>query len=266
MSKKDLAKQGTQAMTSQRESFIEKGDVTGTEGITADELRLPRLSFAQGLSPQMMPNDPVYIQGLTLFQMFNDITQEIYGMGPMEFVPVRRDVKYIQFRPREEGGGVLDLNVAPNDPRTRWTVEDGERKPPKATRFVEFVVLLMKEDAAPQPIVLSIKPTNKLSRKAEEFLTGRIKLTGKPIYAGLYTVSSYADKNDKGTFAVPVIKTVCLLDDPNVDDDTWEKHKLIYTFAQDFERSIRGKDYSVQREHPDVDATVDAETVERPEM
>lgn len=266
MAKKEIAKQETKAMTTQRESFIEKGDVTGTENITADELRLPRLSFAQGLSPQMMPNDPVHIPGLTLFQMFNDVTQEIYGMGPLEFVPVRRDVKYIEFRPREEGGGVIDLNVPPNDPRTRWTVVDGERKPPRATRFVEFVVLLMREDEAPQPIVLSIKSTNKLSRKAEEFLTGRIKLTGKPIYAGMYSVQSYADKNDKGTFAVPVIKTICLLDNPSVDDDTWEKNKLIFTFAKDFEQSIRGKDYTVQREHPEVDADVDAEPVERPQM
>jgi len=250
----ELTTRNETALTSAREDFIEKGDLSGTEDITADDLRLPRLAFAQGLSEQMQEGNSNYIAELRMAEMFNDLTSEIYGKGPMTFVPVKREVRYIEFAPREDGGGLLDPDVPPGDPRTKWSVVDGRRVPPAATKFVEFVVLLLKGEDPPEPIVLSIKDTNKFNRRAAERLTGFIKLRQKPIYAGLYTIQSKNEKNDKGTFAVPVIGNAGNLDDKNVPDEMWERHKRLYAYAQQFAASLQGKTIHVNRDTTEDDS------------
>lgn len=185
-----------------------EGTGIGTEDIGIDDVRLPRLAIAQGLSPQIAGDMP--IEGLKLYDLFNDLTNQVYGRGPMYFVPVRRDVRYIEFRPREEGGGVLDLNVPANDPRTQWTVEgegaDKQRVAPRATKFVEFVVLLLRPNVQPEIIVLSIKDTNKWNRAAHTSLSSFIKLRNDDIFGGVYKITSKPEKNDQGTFGVYIIQ------------------------------------------------------------
>lgn len=242
----DLTTLGSISGTMDRPKSLDPNDRSGTEDIGVDDLRFPRLAIAQGLSNQLIPDDSSYIKGLALFDLFNDLSGEIYGRGPLTFVPVQRDVRRIEFTPREEGGGILDLDVPANDPRTKWTVEDGQRVPPRATRFVEFVVLLLRDGKVPEPIVLSIKDTNKFNRRASEQLTAFIKFRGTAIYTGLYTVSSKSEKNDSGTFGVYVMKNAGFIptDIP--------AGAALFKFAKDFAESLKGKKVIVQRE-PGVD-------------
>jgi hypothetical protein len=216
---------------------------------------LPRLGIAQGLSHQVTPGDGQYIEGLTLFDMFNDLTNEIYGKGPITFVPLRRDVKRMQFKPRAEGGGLLDPDVPPGDPRLGWRRGEGpngEDLPPQATTFVEFVILLLRPGKAPEPIVLSIAGTNKHNRRASDQLTTFIKLRNAAIYAGLYTVDTKVPaKNDKGTFGVPTIKNAGF-----IPKDT-PAGAALFEFAKQFHESLEGKNIIVDRE-ADVDDSMAA--------
>lgn len=250
----ELMPQGSQALsTDMRPSFI-KADTTGTEDITSEDLRLPRLAIAQGLSTQMIPGDSTFIPGLQLFQMFNDMTGEIYGNGPIRFIPVKRDVRLIEFDP-ENRGVPLDLEVPPGDPRTKWTRNgEGKKVPPRATRFSEFVILMMRDGQPPDPIVLSIKETNKYNRKAAERLTGFIKMRNPPapIFAGFYTVLSKPEKNDSGTFGTYVIANAGYVQDERV-----------YRYAEKFRESLEGKTIVVQREAGDDADTFDVEELER---
>lgn len=253
----DLTKFGDIQGVAERPRTLERTHA-GTEDIGADDIRLPRLAIAQGLSPQITPGDQQFIDGLTLFDMFNDLTGEIYGKGPITFVPVRRDIRRIEFRPRSEGGGVLDMNVPFNDPRLEWTVEGDERKPPRATTFVEFVILLLRSGRAPEPIVLSIKGTNKHNRRASDQLTTFIKLRDSAIYSGLYTVDTKVPaKNDQGTFGVPRIKNAGF-----IPVDT-EAGKALYGFAKNFHDSLEGKEIIIEREEIDENETFNPEEMER---
>ena len=228
-------------------------DLAGTEEIGPDDVRLPRLAIAQGLSHEITPGDQQFIDGLQLFQMFNDLTQEIYGKGPIQFVPLRRDVRRIEFRPRTEGGGVLDLDVPINDPRMKWTVVDGMRQPPRATTFVEFIIMLIIPGKAPEPIVLSIKGTNKHNRRASDQLTTFIKLRGTAIYSGLYKIDTLVPaKNDKGTFGVPTIKNAGFIP---VDTPLGA---ALYNHAKKFHDSLKGKTVVINREPGDDDFDTDA--------
>lgn len=240
----DLTKLGEITGTLERPKALDPNDRRGTENITSDELRLPRLGIAQGLSHEMTPGDSLYIQGLTHFDMFNTLNQEIYGKGPITFVPLRRDTRRIEFKPREEGGGVVDMDVPPNDPRLDWTTDDeGNRIPPQATLFTEFISVLLRPGKPPEPIVISIKHTNKENRRAAENLTTFIKLRNAPIFAGLYTIdTSIPAKNDKGTYGVPTIKNKGFipLDTP--------AGKALYDYVEKLAMSLEGKEVIVDRE------------------
>lgn len=248
----DLTTLGDIQGTLTRPRELDPNDLAGTEDISAEDVRLPRLAIAQGLSPQMTPGDAQFIEGLAMFDMFNDLTGEVYGKGPLQFVPIRRDVRRIEFIPRAEGGGVIDLNVPANDPRLLWTKSSPEAtkndKPPAATTFIEFVVLLIRPGKAPEPIVLSIRNTNKWNRKASDSLTTFIKMRNAAIYSGLYVVDTKVPgKNDQGTFGVPTIKNNGYL------NLAVPGEKLLFEYAKGFHESLVGKTIVIDREPDGVE-------------
>lgn len=247
---------------SKRVSFVPEGDLTGTEDINENDIRFPRLVIAQGLSPQITPDSSEYIKGLSLFELFNDLTGENYHRGPLKFVPVKRIVRCIEFDP-ENRGVPLDLNVPLNDPRRDWTENEqtGEREPPKATQFTEFVLLLLQEGRKPEPVVLSVKHTNKWNSNAAKRLSTIVKLR-PPIYSTYFTVESKSEKNDSGTFGVYAVKQVMALDDAEQSDVDWEKSANIFNMAKQFHESLKGKTIVVEREDAKEDDSFDPDDLE----
>jgi len=189
--------------------YIKAGDARGSENITADELKIPRVLLAQALSPQLIEGDGTYIEGLKLGDAFNSATREIYGKGPFEIIVVRAEpARFIEFFPRNstEGKGVKDFNVGADDPRTKWA----DDKPPRATKFMEFVVLLGE---TLEPAILTFKCTNKRTREAARDLATFIKLPLKvegrsvtvPAFARRFSVSTAIVRDGEKTYTVPVI-------------------------------------------------------------
>lgn len=244
----DLAIIGEQVGTIARPSELTPGDISGTEDINANEVKLPRLAIAQGLSHQMIPGDGQHIDGLTLFDLFNDLSEEIYGKGPLSFVPVKRSIKHMVMPPRKDGDPDFDPDVRPGDPRLDWTASiPGGRKdtPPVATTFIEFVVLLLRPSKAPEPIVLSISQNNKWNRRASDNLTTFIKLRNAPIYAGLYTVDTKVPaRNDQGTFGVPTVKNAGFI------NQSTPGGAMLYAYAKSFYESLTDKIININREVP----------------
>src|SRR5678815_1217471 len=186
----------------ERPKSIDPFDDSGKENINPDEIQLPRLTVAQGLHPQLVPGDIKHIPGLVIGTMFNDVTEEIYGNGPLTVVPVYRHLTRIEFDPNDRKV-VLDRNVPPGDERLQWrrgAGPNGEDLPPSATEFVEFVSLLLRPGKEPERLVVSIKTTNKEMRAAAKSWTTYIDARKGPIYSGIYKISSQMVKgrNKKG--------------------------------------------------------------------
>lgn len=262
----DLTQLGDIQGTTVRPASLETSGA-GKEDIGANDIRLPRLAIAQGLSPQMIPGNAQHLEELKMYDMFNDLTNEIYGKGPITFVPIRRDIRHIEFRPRAEGGGVLDMDVPRGDPRLAWTpaTETTPRKPPRATTFVEFVILLLRAGRAPEPIVMSIKQTNKHNRRASDQLTSFIGLRDTAIYSGLYVVDTKVPaSNDQGTWGVPKIQNAGF-----IPKDT-PQGAALYKYAEDFHMKLKDMTIIVERETPDDEdtsfdtAAMDGEVVAEP--
>lgn len=221
---KAIAKVGPTSLA-ERPDYIPK-DTSGTEHITKDDLIMPRISIAQGLSPQILEDDPAYIEGLKLGQMFNTITKHIYGRGPLEFCVIRADrPRGVEFIPLKEGGGVKDFDVPLDDPRMQFTDgPEGERLKPVATKFYDFLVVLLpsKEMAA-----LSFKSTG---LKVAKELNSLIKLRGTALYTGKYELSSATETNAAGTYGVYRVKNAGW-----VDNETFQWAKAAFETMKDKE-------------------------------
>lgn len=226
--------------TEVRPSFIEVGDRSGTEHITRDDMQMPRLGLAQQMSPELVDDDPKFIPELKMGMMFNSLTKMIYGVGPLDFCVVRADPpRWVEFHPREEGGGVKDPNVPANDPRTVFG-PNGE--PPVATKFYDFVVMLLPSR---ELIALSFKSTG---LKVAKQLNGLIANRNAPLYAGKYSLMTNMTKNAKGRFAVFQVK-----------NNAWVSDQETYELAKEYFANLKNKELRIEREG---DTTFDVEALE----
>jgi hypothetical protein len=193
----DLAPTTGTAMM-ERPSFV-ANTREGTEHITQADIQIPRIVLAQKMSPEVDDSDAKRIPDLKVGDMFNGLTKEIYGRGPLNFVIVRADPpRYVEFFSREEGGGVKTPNVSPDDPRAQWGT-GGEK--PTATKFYDYIVLLLPvgHDPLSRMVAMSFKSTGiKIARG----LNAMIQLRRAPVYAGVYQLTSVDTQNSLGKFSI----------------------------------------------------------------
>jgi hypothetical protein len=217
MAKKNGAKEEKQELVKQeldtsmeRPSWIPEGDRTGLEHFTREDINIPRLAIAQTNSPQLSPEKPNYIDALKVGNLFNTVDGRVFGKGPVYFSIIRSDrPRWVEFAPRESGGGVLDPNVKSGDPRTKWqTDDDGVQHKPKATMFRDYLIVLMPLTDISNPfetvIALSFKSTQ---LKIAKSLNTKIMARNAPVYTGVYELSVIFDQsNPKGDFYAYQVK------------------------------------------------------------
>lgn len=223
-------------------SFIERDNFDGKD-IDSKDIILPRLAIAQSNSKAMTPTDPEYLENLKLYDLYNTMTQEIYGKMPIKFLPIKRRVVYIEFD-ADDPNIPVDLDVPEGDPRTKWTKNpDGSKGgvPPRATRYSEFVILIVGRDKEPEPIVLSIKESNKHAKKAADRLTMLISTTPGPSYACYREVAVKPVQNESGTWGTFITRNAGMMQDTDAE-------KQLYNFAKRFKGSMENKIINVSRE------------------
>lgn len=215
------------ALTKTNYGGLDDSDFGGADGIEQNDVTIPRLAIAQALSPQINSRDPLFIDGLRQLEMFNTVTSENYGEGPLRFTPLFFRKRGIEFVPRENGGGIVDPNVPVDvDPDTGLYKDarlnfgaNGEK--PKATLFHEWICVAL--DRGFELFALSMKTS---ALKAAKVLNTRVQMdragvldtaTGQlvkyPTFARVWTVQVVEQKNPKGTFGNYVLKPVALHDE-----------------------------------------------------
>jgi len=203
--------------------YVKTGDARGHEGIEQGDLILPRLAVAQPTSPELTKGDPKHIQGLTAGDLFNTVTRESYGEGPVRVIIVRREKRRaMEFNPISEGGGIKDRDVALTDPRCAFG-PDGE--PPVATEFREYVAFLADTY---EPIALSFKGTSLNSAKMLNTLL-EMPVKGQQVayFAKVFGITAALKKNDKGSFYVFGVSQLGYADETayNLGAQTYENMK-----------------------------------------
>ena len=244
----ELAKTQSNAIA-QVPDHIQKllGDRRGQENIGAADIRPPALRLAQSQSPEIKRNDADYIEGLREGEFYNSLTRKILGEGPLRIVVVNPlGHRHVEFAPMAEGGGVIDFNVPDGDPRTEFyeVVEDGKtiRKKPKATKFYDYLILLVGDDGNGTLMTFSLKGMQ-LKRAVE--LNTLIKQVKLPSFAQVFELNSVPEKkNNFDYYGVRIAPA------------GWSTPELLAQ-AEDLYEAMQGKKIAVETRAEDAPAKDD---------
>ena len=196
------------------------------EGASFDssEMIIPFVRLAQSLSPQVNKKKPEYIEGLSVGDAYNNVTGEWWpGEKGLVVIPCFQTTKYLEFVPRESGGGFVG-ELAANSPHLQNTQRVGSKELlPNGNELVKsdhHYCLVVAEDGMFQPVVIDMKSTQlKVSRrwktqiamkKIRHPVDGRV--VTPPVYATLWRLRAVEESNDKGDFYNWVVEPEGMVD------------------------------------------------------
>ena len=191
-------------------------DIFGMAGegaaFDSSEMQIPFVRVAQSLSPQLNKKKPEYIEGLSTGDAYNTLTGQMWaGEKGLVIIPCYQTTKYLEFVPRESGGGFRgEINA--NDPILQRTSRNGSKEIlPTGNELVksdQHFCLIVGEDGITQPVVIDMKSTQlKVSRRWKTNInqlkvrhpeTGEIK--SPPVFGFMWRLKTVEETNDKGDF------------------------------------------------------------------
>lgn len=173
----------------------------GKEGIESSDMKLAYLSAAQKTSKAIDETEDAYIEGLAFGDMYNSESQEIYGKGPITFLPLlHRKRAYLP-----DANGRMGEAIDWNDPRCDWPTEEekknwtGKGKPkPEGVRVYDWVIIpKINGELQGAPMVLSLKSK---SFAAGQTLATFVNMVPGDAFTAQFNVKSVIDSNDAGKF------------------------------------------------------------------
>jgi len=185
------------------------------EGAAFDssEMQIPFVRLLQALSPQLNKKKAEYIDGASSGDAFNNVTNQYWdGEEGVTVIPCFQTTKYLEFVPRDMGGGFKG-EIAPNNPILQQTQRSGSKEIlPNGNELVksdQHFCLIVEEDGSFQPVVIDMKSTQlKVSRrwktqiamqKIKNPKTGELKTP--PVFATMWKLRSVEESNDQGSWA-----------------------------------------------------------------
>jgi hypothetical protein len=93
---------------------------SGFEDFDQSDVQIPFLALLQKGSPQVEEAAPTFVPGAKPSMAMNTVTQELYSTKDgVVFVPVHREHKYIEWVPRDDGGGLAGVH----EPESNLVIE-----------------------------------------------------------------------------------------------------------------------------------------------
>lgn len=100
----------------------------GFEGATSSDFAVPFVGILQKGSPQVEEGNPKLIPGAKAGMLINTVTGKLYdGKTGIRFIPVHRDRKFIEWIPRDDGGGFVGIFLA-DSPEVKEALKKAGRK------------------------------------------------------------------------------------------------------------------------------------------
>lgn len=116
----------------------------GFEDTVQSDLMIPRLGLAQANSSQVTDGDPARIDGAVPGHLFNSVTGQLYGEEIIVQVIRKMPLRAMEWRPIEDGGGIIDPDVPLDDPRLKWgTSGDKKKDKPQAMLYRDFLACVL---------------------------------------------------------------------------------------------------------------------------
>lgn len=203
-------------------------DMAG-EGVDYDasELQIPFVRIAQALSPQLDEDKAEYIDGIKMGSFFNTVTKQFWdGKEGVVVIPCMQETVYMEFVPREQGGGFVGM-MSPDNPDIRNTTRTGARETlPSGNELVksdQHYCLLLGDDGMCQPVIIDMKSTAlKVSRNwktkiaYQKVRNSKGEVRTPPLFATMWRLRTVKESNDSGTWYNFVIDREDFVQDRNL--------------------------------------------------
>ena len=188
--------------------LVDAQEHSGFDTMSADDLAIPYITILQALSPQVRGESKV--AGAEEGMFYNTVSG-LACKGPIYVIPCAYKRAYMEWTPRESGGGYVEEH-------TDASILEGTKKDSKgrdilpngniiATTAYHYCMLL-KEGGAMERAVLSFSSTQlKKARKWNSVMQNLTIATPDgqkvtpPMYSHIYSVNSVAESNDKGSWS-----------------------------------------------------------------
>jgi len=190
--KKAVAK--TKDSMPSRPSYMKpEGSERGNEGVSSQDMTIPRLSIIQDLSPQHKKSKPEYIEGAEVQMIFNTATQKLYGKTVF-VVPVLFRKEWVIWKDVNKGGGFKGSFATPQEANDELaSLEDAEDC--EVVDTAQHFVLIVDEDGEMEQAVISMsKSQMKVSRKWNT----SISAAGGDRFERMYRLEVVEDQNKNG--------------------------------------------------------------------
>lgn len=244
--KNEVAETKATAISTFDDTLLSGG--TGLEETTTEDFAIPFIRVLQPMSPQLQKQHGSYVQGASAGDLYNTVTGEAHdGEKGILIVPCAYNKKYIEWIPREKGGGLVNANhdisilsKCTKDPETRRSyTPDGN----EIVETAQFFVLVL-EGGSPQQAVVTFTSTQLgVARKWLTMLrmarveNSKGESVEAPMFAYTYRLSTTTQSNDKGSWNGYSVNQEGATEMP------------IAMMAKDFMSAARSGDVQVKEEH-----------------
>jgi hypothetical protein len=119
-----------------------KGDRSGLENVTANDVTIPRMTILQKLSPQLDKKKPEFIEGAEVGDFCDTGSMDVFR-GEMDVIPVHYAMQYLEWAPRSSGKGLVKnhgtddsiLKQCTQDDKRKYWLKNGNYVAPTATYY-----------------------------------------------------------------------------------------------------------------------------------
>ena len=208
--------------------WSKSGIPSGFEQVQRDDLGIPFLVILQKGSPEVDKTNPDYpakkIEGAEAGDIINSLSREIYGRQgkPMVFVPCSFEKLYVEWTPREAGGGMVKMHKSAailNECTRNARGQDELRNKNIIVTTAYFYGLTLRGQERVACVIGMSSTQLKKSRQWLNMMMS-IKLNGAngpytpPMFSHTYLLSSQAESNEKGSWMGWLIQTQGPISDP----------------------------------------------------
>lgn len=192
-----------------------EGVGTGFEDFTQDDLAVPFLVILQKNSPQVEEENPKHIAGAKAGMLMDTVSGELYdGKAGIVVVPCHRTRSFIEWIPRDDGGGLVNV-FPPEAPEVQAVLAKAGRKFGKLKindnndlmETFNVFVLLVRADGSTKPVVLGFSSSQigmykKWMTKARDIkVMGESgKLVTPPMFSHRYRLSTQFFQKKENTW------------------------------------------------------------------
>lgn len=214
MAKKEEAKDVVPQQTRAVATVTDEDVGAGFEGMSQDELAVPFLIILQKNSPQVEEGNAKYVAGAKAGSILNTVTQELYdGKEGITFVPCHREQRFIEWVPRDEGGGlvavhepqsqvVIEAKRAAKSRYGKMTLDNGNEL---AETFSVYGMLVHAEGV--DPVIIAFGSTQ--IKHYKRWMTRAMSITARkesgervvaPLFSHQYQLRTKTESNKKGSW------------------------------------------------------------------